>query len=205
MDTVLRELAGSGPFELAAVLLALAYLVLAARLSLWCWPAAFVSTAIYLALFADKQLYQQSLLQVFYLVMAVYGFVQWRRGIAEPDAAITRWRLSQHAAAIVAVVVLTVVTGMLEARYTDAALPYLDAFTTWGSVVTTWMVVKRVLENWLYWIVVDGVLVYVSFASGLVATAGLFLVYLGIVIAGYFSWRRRLARAAVRPQVDALA
>jgi nicotinamide mononucleotide transporter len=205
MELVLRELAGSGPVEVAAVLLALAYLVLAARLSLWCWPAAFVSTAIYLALFADRQLYQQSLLQVFYLAMAVYGFMQWRRGIDQADAAITRWHLREHAVAIGAVLGLTVVTGALEARYTDAALPYLDAFTTWGSVVTTWMVVKRVLENWLYWIVVDGVLVYVSFASGLVATAGLFLVYIGIVIAGYVAWRRRLARASATLTVDAIA
>jgi nicotinamide mononucleotide transporter len=205
MELVLRELAGSGPVEVAAVLLALAYLVLAARLSLWCWPAAFVSTAIYLALFAQRQLYQQSLLQLFYLVMAVYGFLQWRRGIDQADAAITRWRLREHGVAIGVVLALTVVTGALEARYTDAALPYLDAFTTWGSVVTTWMVVKRVLENWLYWIVVDGVLVYVSLESGLVATAGLFIVYIGIVIAGYVAWRRRIARAAATSPVNAIA
>lgn len=195
METVLGELAGSGPLELVAVLLALAYLILAARLSLWCWPAAFVSTAIYLVLFADRQLYSQALLQVFYLVMAVYGFLQWRSGARQPETAIVRWSWRQHGIALFLVLALTAITGMLEARYTDARMPYLDAFTTWGSVITTWMVVKRVLENWLYWIVVDGVLVYVAFASGLVATAGLFLIYLGIVIAGYVAWRRRLARA----------
>jgi len=190
---VFAELAGSGPLELVAVALGLTYLVLAARMSLWCWPAAFVSTAIYLALFAQRQLYQQSLLQIFYLVMAVYGYMQWRKGSAAPGDEIKRWRFKQHAIAVAAVLVLTVSTGWLEDRYTDAPMPYLDAFTTWGSVITTWMVTRRVLENWLYWIIVDGVLVYVSFVSGLVATAGLFLVYLGIVIAGYLAWRRRIA------------
>ncbi len=194
------ELAASGPPELIAVFLGLAYLVLAARLSLWCWPAAFVSTAIYLALFFERQLYQQALLQVFYLAMAVYGYLQWRGGLRDQGGAIHRWSGRQHGLAVGSVLLLTLVTGALEARFTDAPLPYLDAFTTWGSVVTTWMVARRVLENWLYWIVVDGVLVYVSFASGLVATAGLFLVYLGIVIAGFFSWRRVHA-ARIAPAV----
>lgn len=205
LDTLLHELAGSGPPELLAVVLALVYLILAARLNLWCWPAAFVSTAIYLWLFAERQLYQQALLQIFYLAMAVYGFVQWRAGMHARDGAIARWSAKQHAVAVVSVLVLTLVTGVLEARYTDAPMPYLDAFTTWGSVVTTWMVARRVLENWLYWIVVDGVLVYVSFASGLIATAGLFLLYLGIVIAGYFAWRRRLAAAAPGGAAGAVA
>ncbi len=192
IDRLLTELAASGPPELVAVFLGLAYLILAARLSIWCWPAAFASVAIYLWLFFDHRLYQQALLQIFYLSMAVYGFLKWRTGLEEPDAAIRRWSAREHAIAVVATLVLTVITGALEAQFTDARFPYLDAFTTWGSVVTTWMVTRRVLENWLYWIVVDGVLVYISFRSGLVATAGLFLVYLGIVVAGYFAWRRRL-------------
>jgi nicotinamide mononucleotide transporter len=205
MDQILREVAGSGPLELIAVVLALAYLVLAARLNLWCWPAAFVSTAIYLVLFAERQLYQQAGLQVFYLAMAVYGFVQWRKGLTRDDGAIVRWQARQHLLAIGIVLALTIVTGALEARYTASPLPYLDAFTTWGSVVTTWMVARRVLENWLYWIVVDGLLVYVSYASGLHATAGLFLVYLGIVVAGFFAWRRRWVRTHVRPVASMVA
>lgn len=193
LERLLQELAASGPIELVAVFLALAYLILAARLNLWCWPAAFVSTAIYLWLFFDRQLYHQALLQIFYLVMAVYGFLQWRRGLNESDGRIRRWQARQHVIVLAAVVALSLATGALEDRYTDASLPYLDAFTTWGSVVTTWMVTRRILENWLYWIVVDSLMVYLSVAAGYWATAGLFVVYLGIVVAGYLAWRRRLA------------
>jgi nicotinamide mononucleotide transporter len=195
LESIVSQLAASGPLEVVAVVLALAYLLLAARLSLWCWPAAFVSTAIYLWLFLSKGLYQQSLLQVFYLVMAVYGYVHWRGGGRQDGGRIVTWGLHQHASAIAIVLVATAITGFLEARYTQAPLPWLDAFTTWGSVVTTWMVARKVIENWLYWLVVDSALVYVALQSGYVATAGLFLVYLGIVIAGYVSWRRQLARA----------
>lgn len=205
LDSILSQLAASGPLELVAVVLALAYLVLAARLSVWCWPAAFVSTAIYLWLFLGKGLYQQSLLQVFYLAMAVYGYVQWRAGGKADGRRIVTWGTRQHVIAALIVLAATGVTGFLEARYTQAPLPWSDAFTTWGSVVTTWMVARKVLENWLYWLIVDSVLVYVALQSDMVATAGLFLVYLGIVVAGYVSWRRELARAgtALAPEMSA--
>lgn len=197
MDAVLDKLAASGPLELAAVVLALAYLVLAARINIWCWAAAFVSTAIYLWLFLEQRLYQQSLLQGFYLAMAVYGYRQWHGGARGDGRPITSWSTRQHLIAWAVIVVMTLLTGAIEARLTAARMPYLDAFTTWGSVVTTWMVARKILENWIYWLIVDGVLVYVAFASGLAATAGLFLVYLGIVVVGYFAWRRQLTRSSV--------
>ena len=79
------------------------------------------------------------------------------------------------------------------AQHTDAAAPYVDSFVTWGSVVTTWMVARRVIENWLYWIVVDAIAAWLYFSQGLLVTTILFVIYLGIVVRGYFSWRRELA------------
>ena len=101
----------------------------------------------------------------------------------------------------VGVVAASGVNGWLLAHNTDAAAPYVDSFVTWGSVVTTWMVARRVIENWLYWIVVDAVAAWLYFTQGLLATTWLFLIYLGIVVHGYFVWRReqaqqRLARVA---------
>src|SRR5690606_23783949 len=78
--------------------------------------------------------------------------------------------------------------GWLLTRYTGAAWPYLDSFTTWGSVLTTFLVVKKVLENWLYWIVIDSLSIYLYIDRGLYLTAGLFAAYLVIVVFGYFSW-----------------
>ncbi|MBC7984173.1 MAG: nicotinamide mononucleotide transporter, partial [Candidatus Obscuribacterales bacterium] len=72
----------------------------------------------------------------------------------------------------------------------DAAMPYVDAFVTWGSVLTTFMVARHVLENWLYWIVIDGIAAYLYFSQGLALTSMLFLIYVGIVIHGYRVWSR---------------
>ena len=71
-----------------------------------------------------------------------------------------------------------------------ARSPWLDSLVTWGSVLITWMVARRVIENWLYWIVVDGIAAYLYYSRGLVATALLFVAYVGIVIHGYMVWRR---------------
>lgn len=193
MNTLLEQLLATSPWEAIAAALGLAYLLLAVRRNLLCWICAFVSTAIYLWLFARASLYMQSALQVFYLVMAVVGFIDWHRGRSESgNVLIRQWKLSQHLAATGAVLVATVINGWM-LSHTDAAAPYVDSFVTWSSVVTTWMVARRVIENWLYWIVVDAIAAWLYFSQGLLVTTLLFVIYLGIVVRGYFSWRRELA------------
>lgn len=194
MDSLLTQLLATSPWEVAAAALGLAYLLLAVRRNLLCWLCAFVSTAIYLVLFARAALYMQSLLQIFYLVMAVYGFMDWRKGkTASGEVLIRSWTMRQHLLALVLVVIATVINGWLLARGTDAAAPYVDSLVTWGSVVTTWMVARRVIENWLYWIVVDAIAAWLYFSQGLLVTTILFVIFLGIVVRGYFTWRRELS------------
>jgi len=190
VSTFLEQLRTTSPWEAIAAALGLAYLVLAVRRNLWCWICAFVGTAIYLVLFIEAKLYMQVLLQVFYLAMAVYGYIDWKRGQSESGEVMIRsWTGSQHAMAVIAVIAATAVSGWL-LRGTDAAAPYLDSFVTWGSVVTTWMVARRVIENWLYWIVVDGVGAWLFYSQGLLVTTLLFVIYLYIVVRGYIVWRR---------------
>jgi nicotinamide mononucleotide transporter len=194
VEKLIDQLLATSPWEALGSLLGLAYLLLAVRRNLLCWLCAFLSTAIYLALFAKAALYMQSLLQVFYLVMAVYGFIDWRRGRTESGAVrIESWTVNHHAAVAVLVIIATAINGWALAQWTDSPAPYLDSFVTWGSIVTTWMVARRIIENWLYWIVVDGVAAWLYFSQGLLATTVLFIVYLGIVVRGYFVWRREQA------------
>ena len=187
---LLEQLRATSLAEIVAAILGLVYLLLAMKRSLLCWLCAFVSTAIYLVLFAKAALYMQSLLQVFYLVMAVYGFIDWKNGRTdEAGVLIRRWSVRHHAWAAAAVLAATLVNGWLLAANTNAAAPYVDSFVTWSSVITTWMVARRVLENWLYWVVVDAVAAYLYFTQGLLVTTVLFIIYLGIVIGGYVVWR----------------
>jgi nicotinamide mononucleotide transporter len=177
------------PWEAAAVALGIAYLVLAVRENILCWYAAFVSTAIFLVLFWEVDLLMESALQVYYLVMAVYGWWQWTHGGGEDgELPISRWQPRTHLLAVGAVLFVSAVSGLLLSRHTSAALPFLDSFTTWGAVLTTWMVARKLLENWLYWLVIDSVAIYLYLDRELYLTAGLFAVYLVIALFGFRQW-----------------
>jgi nicotinamide mononucleotide transporter len=177
------------PWELAAVLLGIAYLLLAMRESLWCWYAAFLSTGIFLGLFWEVGLLMESALQVYYLAMAAYGWWHWQHGArGDGELAISRWGARQHLGAIAVVAAASLLSGALLAAHTSAALPYLDSFTTWGSILTTWMVARKILENWLYWLVIDSVSIYLYVDRALYLTALLFAAYVVIVIFGYRQW-----------------
>lgn len=180
--------------EWVAVVLALAYLLLAVRQNPWCWAAAAVSSAIYLVLFARGGLLMQATLQVFYIGMAAYGWYAWRGGALEPGATlpVTRWSGARHALAIAAIAVATLLNGRIIAGESGSLVPYVDALVAWASVLATWLVARKVLENWLYWIAVDAIAAVLYWTQGFHATAVLFVLYVVIAVRGYFTWRRDL-------------
>ena len=182
--------AGISWIEIGAVAFALAYLVLAIRQSQLCWPAALISVTLSLVLFYDARLYPEAALQIFYFVMAVYGWYQWRRGGTEhAGVKVTVWSARAHVISIAAVGVLSAGVGAALAARTNAALPYADSFTAIGALVATYMVAKKVLENWIYWFVLDGVSVFVYVARGLNVYALLYVLYLVLIVIGYRRWR----------------
>lgn len=177
--------------ETVAVILSIAYLLFAMRENSLCWYCAFVSTGIYIWIFGDVSLYMESALNAYYMVMAVYGWYQWQRGgISSQGIKLSTWGIKQHLAAIGLVLVLSAISGYLLSQNTDAHMPYIDSFTTWGSVVTTFMVARKVLENWLYWIVINSVSIFLYIDRDLYQTAGLFTLYIILSVIGFIVWRK---------------
>lgn len=182
-------------WELTAVLLAVAYLLLAVRQNRLCWVAAFISTAIFTVLFWQVQLLMQSALNGYYMVMAVYGWWHWRHGSDSEDSLpITRWRPAQHALTIGAIAACALVSGYLLTRHSDAAWPYLDSLVTWGAVITTFMVARKVLANWAYWMVINSLAIFLFVDRGMTLTATLHVAYLVISVFGWMSWHRDYRR-----------
>ena len=178
--------------ETLAVALGVAYLVLAMRENSLCWYCAFFSTALYVWIFGDVSLYMESALNVYYMGMAIYGWFQWQRGgVNHEGLEIVRWTVKQHGLAISTIVLIALVSGYLLSIGTDARLPYLDSLTTWGSILTTVMVARKVLENWLYWIVINTISIYLYLDRGLEQTALMFMLYLVLAILGYYAWRKK--------------
>jgi nicotinamide mononucleotide transporter len=139
------------------------------------------------------RLYSEAALNVFYAAIAVYGWYQWRYGGRRSGARqlpIGVWPLRAHVLAIGGSVALAAVVGWLVGRHTDAAFPYLDAFVTVSSIVTTYMVARKILENWLYWLVVDSLSMYLYWQRELYLYVGLFALYLVLVVIGLVRWHR---------------
>jgi nicotinamide mononucleotide transporter len=189
---VIETIRAMSAYEIAATLLAVAYLVLVIRENVWCWPAALASTLLSMIVFYDARLYMEYALQYFYAAMAVFGWYQWKYGgRRHAGLAISVWSWRRHAIAIAAIGALSVAFGAVLSARTQAANPFIDSFTTVGALVTTYMVTKKVLENWVYWLVIDSVTVYLYCLRELWAFAALFVLYLVLVVVGFKAWIRQ--------------
>ena len=184
--------------ESCAVALALAYVLLAIRQNRWCWVAAIISALLYIMIFWQVQLYLEAALQCFYIGMAVYGWIAWAGSQAHPERSIQVWPWQYHLLACGSLLVLTLLLGTLMARWTDAAAPFIDAATTVSALLATWLVAQKILENWVYWIVIDLASIWLYLSRDLSLTAALFTGYVVLAAFGYRTWRAKWLQQQIR-------
>ena len=143
--------------------LAIAYLLLALKQNKLCWFSLIAISIQYLYVMYQAGLYMESLLQVFYLCMGFYGLSQWTKTINNnQNTYVDIWSIGNHIFAISLIIVLSFLSGILLSNFSNAALPFIDAFTTWGAIVASYMVAKKILENWIYWFVIDFISVFIT-------------------------------------------
>jgi nicotinamide mononucleotide transporter len=192
-QSLLAAVTALSAWEIAAVVLALAYLVLAIRQHIACWIAALLSAGIYLYLAFDATLYMQAALQLFYMAMAVYGWWCWRGGAAQDTGLpVTSWAARQHRLPLLLILVSGALLGLVLQGYSNAASPFLDAWVATAAVVATWMVARKVLQNWHYWFVIDAASAFLYASQGLWLTALLFVLYLVLIVLGYRQWKHSM-------------
>ncbi|MCF8460219.1 MAG: nicotinamide riboside transporter PnuC [Flavobacteriales bacterium] len=181
----------SSILEYSAIILAILYVILATRGSIWCWLPAFVSSGIYVYLTYSANLIGESFISIFYVLMAVYGWWQWSFGKRKDEfLKIAEWRTSHHVRSILLGLVLAGILGKSFELIFNSAMPYLDAFTTSFSLIATFMVTRKILSNWIYWIVIDAFNIYLYWNRGLEPTAGLYVVYTLLAFVGFLSWHK---------------
>lgn len=185
----IEQVANTSLTEWLAVLLAIAYVLLAARQNVWCWPAAFTSTALYTWLFWQVALPFQSVLNVFYMAMAIYGYWQWHHHAAV-DKRVVSWPVGRHVIVISVLTILTLCLYQLVYDRLDGEYVWLDAGINVFSVATTFMVAHKILQNWLYWLVINSAAVFLYAQSGLILSACLFAGYVLFSVYGYQQWKK---------------
>jgi nicotinamide mononucleotide transporter len=180
-------------FEILAMLTGAGYAILAARRNRLCWVAGAISSALAALLAGLRGLPMQSGLQVFFVGMSVYGWLSWTRSAEAGELPVGVWPLQWHIGAALLVTLLSFAAAHVLAAETQAAWPLLDSLTTGFSLLATWLAARAKLENWLYWIAIDGVLVFLFYVQDLPFLALLNVLFIGIAAGGFIAWRRRLS------------
>ena len=180
--------------EIVAVLIALAMVGCNIRQIHWGWPLAIVSSLMYFALFWRSKLYGDSALQIFFAVVAFWGWFQWLRGRRPDGSPLKASRLTQRGLAItvVACALLWPATGLFLKTYTDTDVPWWDAFPTAVSLVGQFLLGRKYIENWAVWILVNVVSVALFAYKGLWLTVGLYAIFIALSVVGWRAWKRAL-------------
>lgn len=173
--------------ELAAVIFGIAYLILIAKKKRLGWYFAFISSTLYVYLSFNAKIYIESGLQSFYCFMAVYGWYIWNKS-KEEDNSVTVWPIKRHLLIILVSSIISIALGYIMLSLTDQQSPYLDAFTTVFSLATTYMVAHSILENWIYWIIIDLALAVLYYNQGFYLVSINYLLFSIIAIFAFISW-----------------
>jgi nicotinamide mononucleotide transporter len=182
--------------EGTAVLFGLVSVWLSTREKIWSWPTAIINVGLYSVLFFREKLYADMGLQVVYLVLSVYGWYEWLYG-GENRTALRVSRLDARTAAVLGAVGVagSMALGTFLGRSTDASLPFLDSTLSVFSLIAQWMMTRKILENWVLWIALDVVYVWMFVAlKDLNFTAFQYSIFLILAVMGYRDWKRSYER-----------
>ena len=179
--------------QLAATVTGILCVYLQTREKILAWPFGIASVTISVFIFAQSGLYSDVILHLVYVILNVYGWWNWHTRRKSDTSLAPILVLSKQDWIIwpITIVIGTGLLGALMGYYTDASVPYFDAFTTVGSLVAQYLLAKKVLQNWALWILVDVVAINVYIYKEIYIIAFLFSVYLILCIKGHFDWKRQ--------------
>lgn len=176
--------------EILATLAGLAFIVLLIRDRVICWPFGILGSLLSIYLFVDGKLYSEAVLYLYYVGMGFWGWARWSRRDAANDNPVVHYGLAVNAAIVLVSTAGALALGSFFAHFTDAQRPYIDAFTTAFSFAATYMEVKKVLETWVYWIVLNTTSIWLYLDRSLDIYAALVVVYALLSVWGLLQWWR---------------
>ena len=176
--------------EILAVIFGVLYTVLMAQNKISCWIFGILGSLLSVYLFiAYAKLYAEAVLYVFYVFAGIYGWVQWKKQKIIEE--VYQQKVSTHIKLIAAGTIVSMVLYFgLSYFFKEAEKPLIDSFTTVFSFIATYLMAKKWIENWFYWLVIDAISVYLYFSRGLEIYALLMFVYTLLVVYGYWKWKK---------------
>lgn len=191
LESLVEAILNTSILEWLGVLSSVAYVILAAFRKIWCWPFGFLSSAIYVYICYVSNLYLETGLQIFYVAMAIYGWISWSKH-NQQNVDVIHWKLIKHSAIIIGGTMMTFGLGYYFQTYTNQASPYLDAAITVFSVFATWMTASRVVEGWIYWIIVDFAAIFLYASRDLYLSAVLYFIFTIMSVSALIQWYKKM-------------
>lgn len=157
--------------------------------NIWCWYFGLLQVILYCFIFYTAKLYSDMILHVVYVFLQVFGWYNWKYG-GSNHSTLRITLIKNEMFWIGSTILLSFCLGYIMQTKTDASFPYEDAFITIASLVAQYLMIKKVLHSWMFWIVVDVVAIGVYWYKGLYFTTGLYVLFLIMAVIGYLEWRK---------------
>lgn len=179
--------------EIIGAIISLFYLYFSIIQNKWLWPLGFVSSAIYVIVFFDAGIYADMGLQLYYVIISIYGWINWTKMHQNSEGGQIKFVITKPLLLIFLLLItfiLFITLSQILIFFTDSTVPYIDAFITASSITATWMLAKKYIEHWIVWVIVDIVSAGVYYYKQLYVTIVLYIIYTVFAIVGYLMWFR---------------
>jgi nicotinamide mononucleotide transporter len=184
----------TGLLEFIAVITGIASVVFSRKENILVFPVGIISTAIYIYLYLTHGLYADATVNLYYTVMSITGWWMWaRKKDGEAILMITRSNAKDWQQAMLFFAASWLLLFIVLKKFTDSTVPQADSFTAAAAFTGMWLMNKKKLENWIWWIITDIVSIPLNFYKGLVFTSFQYTVFLVLATMGYITWRQKLA------------
>ncbi|SRR5574344_1065486 len=189
--------------EYFGVLTGLLYLLLEIKQHRAMWIVGFLTSLIYVFVFFNSKIYADMGLNIYYVLISIYGFWQWTRRDKniqpqqEDNNQTKEVIIYRHPSTVLFIEICAAIIGLhailyyILYRFTDSPIPFGDSFTTAVGIVATWMLARRIIEHWIFWIIVNFVSVYLYYLRGLYPTMFLYFCYAVLAYVGYLTWKKK--------------
>ncbi len=182
--------------EIFGVSTLIGYLFFSIKQNILLWPLGLIGSLVYIYIYFSVRLYAEMGLQFYYVFISIYGWIYWKtekeNSIQKEQIPVKRTENKTAFYLFIFTIFLFLILGFILKNYTNASLPFWDAFTTSASISATWMLARKYLEHWIVWIIVDTISIVIYIYKDLQITAFLFLIYTGLAFWGYWEWKNSL-------------
>lgn len=180
--------------QIVGTLLGLLYLWLEYKANIWVWIVGAIMPMVHGMLYLSSGIYADAAMQLYYVAAGIYGLCVWLRGSKREEKRVDiqftpkKWIFTL----VLAYLVLHVALYFMLSEFTDSRVPFFDSMSTAMSIVAMWMLSRKLVEQWLVWLVVDMISVGLYLYKGIPITAMLYTLYCALAVAGYMRWRKQV-------------